>query len=204
MVINFPLHKFPKMDEPPAVYLISACDTTNRDNSRQIPMVVHDRDFNVICMDLKRRCLYPMGTISEHETFFWPRTNRAFHKSLLYINRLTKMEENTINPQTQAHWWCTHGPSDYMALTCHDDDDIPPAPDPPACSQQWSIACYNIVTKSLWHMDSPTNTTVMYEHTTTRNKLIIKGYLHMLKEDWGSNDYLRNPLEYCNPYWCSP
>jgi len=179
----------------------------NQDRSDEVPLPLSEAECNpnVICIDLKRRCVYPWGTTTKNDPLFWKRTvTSSFRKSYLYLLHLQRIEENGERPLTQALWWATVGPAELADHENAVNGCLPVDPPYPPAGQPWSVACFDIANKSLWHMDSPTNRTMHWTYTTAENQHDIHWYLFMLVEEWEDHHYLRTPLEFRDPNFQIP
>jgi len=182
-----------------------ARNNPNQDRSPEIPLPFAESNPNVICIDLKRRCLYTLGTQTANDPLFWSRTDSdSFRKSYLYLLHLQSIEWDNEPPLTQAQWWATVGPQQLQDHENAVDGCFPVDPPFPPQGQPWSIACFDITNKSLWHMDSATNRTMHWTYTTAENRRDIHWYLFMLVEEWECHHYLRTPLEFRDPNFQIP
>jgi len=181
----------------------------DRDQSVMEPFPLDPSPFRhteVVCIDLKRRCLYPWGTQTADEPMFWRRTDvDMFRKSYLYIKHLQDVVEDRIeHPLSQAEWWSTIGPAALDDHVNHADGCYPvEIPHPPSRGHHWSIVCFHIVDKSLWHMDGNLNYTMEWKYDTTENREKIRSYIAMLVKEWENHHYVRTPLEMNDPNWNS-
>jgi len=181
-----------------------AANDPTRDQSEEVPLPLSTNP-NVVCIDIKRRCIYPYGTQSADEPFFWKRTvTSSFRKSYLYLLHLLHAEEHDEPTATQAQWWNTSGPEELSFHNRRGDGCLPVDPPYPPSGQPWSIVCYDTKDKSLWHMDSPTNHTMRWRYNTRSRRHLIHWYLFMLTEEWEDHEYIRTPLEFSDPGYETP
>jgi len=176
-------------------------DMPNRDTLSEEPVILpHEpRNFNIVCIDLKRRTLYPFGTPSSSEPFFWSRTRgEDFNKSYLYLRDLYEMHDGILDrPSTQAEWWFDTG-DDLMKLirSGNLNESRPTIPAPPIIGDSESLVCYDLVEKKLWYMCSPTVTILSWNDTyNPDDQERIRLYLAELHEHWDKNTDIPTPLE---------
>jgi len=175
-------------------------DMPNRDASPQEPVIFpHEpRDFNVICIDLKTRCLYPFGTQTSNEPFFWSRTGPdGFNSSYLYIRDLYEMNNGTLDPpQTQAEWWYVRGKRLVEQLCAGAlNEPPPPIPAPPIITDSESVVCYHLVEKTLWHMPSPTEVNDFLNPRNPKDRRRIRDFLGELLDAWENDIEIPTPQD---------
>jgi len=181
-----------------------ARDMPNRDTSPEEPVILpHEpRNFNIVCIDLKRRTLYPFGTQTSNEPFFWSRTvSDDFNKSYLYLRSLCDMHDGTQDPlQNQAEWWFDVGDDLMQQVRAGNmNESRPSIPAPPIIPASESLICYHLIEKKLWYMCSPTVEILSWNDTYNHNDLArIGGYLSELLEHWESNTRIPTPLDMIN------